>query len=117
METFAAFMLLLSCSKDLVACQELPAPTVAYASVEECSQALTPHIGAAGKDGRVVIGKCLEFDQSLLEADAEIVWDVTPETGLVAGLVPVTPDEQTDAVVASMIDEDLVSDTKFASLQ
>ena len=105
METLAAFMLLLSCSKDLAQCREVPAPAIAYESIEDCNAELAPAIGRAGEVSRVAIGKCLEFDQSLLEADAEIVWDITPEGGLVAGLVPVTPDEETDAALAAMLED------------
>ena len=118
METLAAFMLLLSCSTDLADCREVPAPVVAYESIGDCNADLAPAIGRAGEASRVAIGKCLEFDQSLLEADAEIVWDITPEGELVAGLVPVTPDEQTDAALAAMLDDEVPGDgTLMANLR
>ena len=117
METLAAFMLLLSCSTDLADCREVPAPTVAYESIEECNAALAPAIGGAGTQSTVAIGKCLEFDESLHEADAEIVWDITPEVELVAGLVAVTPDEQTDAAMAAMLDEEPRDDMLMANLR
>lgn len=117
METLAAFMLLLSCSKDLATCTQIPAPTVAYSSVEECNAALAPQIGRAGKGAKVAIGKCIEFDQSPLEADAEIVWDISPQGELVAGLVAVTPDEQTDAALAELLDEKSDEDLLVARLR
>ena len=103
METLAAFMLLLSCSQDLTACEEVPAPAAAYQTLDECSAALVPALGGTGATDGLVVGTCLEFDVSLLEADAEIVWDITPEGELVAGVVAITPDEETDAALAEML--------------
>jgi hypothetical protein len=42
MEHIAAFMILIACSDDLQACNEIPAPAVAYETVQECEAELTP---------------------------------------------------------------------------
>lgn len=101
MEVFAVFMLMLGCPDDLRSCEEIPAPQVAYHSVDECNFALEEELVRAGRENPLVVGKCIEFDHSLLEANAEIVWDINPDGELIAGVVAQTPDEMTDAIVAA----------------
>ena len=116
METLAAFMLLLSCSQDLTVCEEVPAPAAAYQTMDDCSAVLVPALRGVGATDGLVVGTCIEFDVSLLEADAEIVWDITPEGELVAGIVAITPDEETDATLAEMLHGERNSEKIVASL-
>jgi hypothetical protein len=91
MEHIAAFMILIACSDDLQACNEIPVPAVAYETVQECEAELTPAMRTISASQDKSYGKCVEIDPALLYEDAEIVWDVTRNGGLEVTLEIVNP--------------------------
>lgn len=91
MEHIAAFMLLIACSDDLQACQEYPAPAVAYETVEQCRADLTPALRTMSASQPKSFGKCIEIDPALFYEDVEIVWDVTQEGGIEVSLEVINP--------------------------
>nr|WP_314092830.1 hypothetical protein [uncultured Shinella sp.] len=82
MEHIAAFMLLIGCNAGTVSCQELPAPQVAFESMEECVGALPVALGGAGATGRIVHARCAAIDPAWVEEDIEITWRMSREKGL-----------------------------------
>lgn len=101
MEHIAALLMLVGCSTDLAECRELPAPTAVFETMEECDATLIDALaGAAGTYPRV-FADCAAVDPALEEMDAEIVWDVTPENGLIAAVEPIG---DPDILVASATD-------------
>lgn len=92
MEHIAAIMLLVGCSHGSLACEELPAPQVAFETLEECVDALPASLGgAAGADRRVVHGRCASVDPAWIEEDVEIGWRMTREKGLEIDIRQVPP--------------------------
>ena len=91
MEHIAAFMLLIACSDDLQACQEYPAPAVAYETVEQCRADLAPALRTIPASQPKSFGSCVEIDPALIYEDVEIVWDVTRESGLEVSLNVINP--------------------------
>ena len=82
MEHIAAFMLLIGCNAGTVSCEELPAPQVAFESMEECVGALPVALGGAGATGRIVHARCAAIDPAWVEEDIEITWRMSSEKGL-----------------------------------
>jgi hypothetical protein len=82
MEHIAAIMLLVGCSHGGAACEELPAPQVAFESMEECTSALPGAIGGAAGGGKIVRARCAVIDPAWLEEDVEISWELTRDGGL-----------------------------------
>lgn len=86
MEHIAAFLLLVSCPGGTASCQEIPSPTAAYETVQDCEADL-----AAEMRNReltpFVIGKCVEVDPAAFYEDAELVWDVSSSGVLTAEVV------------------------------
>lgn len=92
MEHIAAILLMIGCSGDLAQCEEIPAPVFAYETAEECRSDLPSVRSAAGESHPKMFAECVSVDPLLVEADAELVWDI--EDGkLIASLEPwVEPD-------------------------
>ncbi|MBL0936105.1 MAG: hypothetical protein IBJ07_15280 [Rhizobiaceae bacterium] len=87
MEHIAAILLMIGCSGDLAQCEEVPAPVFAYETVEECRSDLPSVRSAAEGSHPKMFAECITVDPLLVEADAELVWDI--EDGkLVASLEP-----------------------------
>ena len=82
MEHIAAFMLLIGCNGGGLSCQELPAPQVAYETMEECVGALPTALGGAGAKGRIVHARCAAIDPAWAEEEIEISWRLTRDKGL-----------------------------------
>lgn len=78
MEHIAAIMVLVGCMQATDACREVPAPTVAYETVDECRELLSPAIDATAKVFKRAYGACAEVDPALFDEDATIEWRVTP---------------------------------------
>ncbi|MDF1606917.1 hypothetical protein PZ897_01870 [Hoeflea sp. YIM 152468] len=97
MEHIAAFMLLIACSDDLKACEEIPAPAVAYETVEQCEQDLTQAVHAMASREKSY-GTCVEIDPALIYEDAEIVWDVTQAGGIEVSIELINPHVELNAV-------------------
>ncbi|HEV7307100.1 hypothetical protein [Ensifer sp.] len=76
MEHIAAIMVLVGCSQATAACREVPAPTVAFETVEECRALLSPAIEATGTAFKFAYGACAEVDPALFVEDAIIDWEV-----------------------------------------
>ena len=91
MEHIAAFMILIACSDDLQACNEIPAPAIAYETVQECQAELTPAMRSLSASQAKSYGECVEIDPALFYEDAEIVWDVTRDGGLEVTLEVINP--------------------------
>lgn len=98
MEHVAAIMLLVGCSYGNVDCQELPAPTVAYRSVEDCQSVLRSAVDESGVGYKITYGKCTAIDPAVFEQDASIVWDITSNDEL---KVTVETDDEPALRVAS----------------
>lgn len=90
MEHIAAIMLLVGCSHGSIACEELPAPQVAFESLEECVGALPSALGAAGAEKRIVRGRCAAIDPAWIEEDVEISWKMGQD-GLEVDVKQVSP--------------------------
>ena len=91
MEHIAAIMLLVGCSHGSLACEELPAPQVAFESMEECQGALPVALGGAGVSKRIVHGRCAPVDPAWMEDDIEISWRMSREGGLQVDIRQVNP--------------------------
>ena len=91
MEHIAAFMILIACSDDLQACNEIPAPAIAYETVQECEAELTTAMRTISASQDNSYGKCVEIDPALFYEDVEIVWDVTRIEGLEVTLEVINP--------------------------
>ncbi|MEI2297912.1 hypothetical protein [Ensifer sp. MJa1] len=78
MEHIAAIMVLVGCMQTTDACREVPAPTVAFETVEECRELLSPAIDATSKVFKRAYGTCAEVDPALFVEDATVEWRVTP---------------------------------------
>jgi hypothetical protein len=76
MEHIAAIMLLVGCSHGSLACEEVPAPQVAFETMEECVRFLPSALGGAGAHAgkRFVRGRCAAVDPAWVEEDVEISW-------------------------------------------
>ncbi|HEV7318514.1 MAG TPA: hypothetical protein VGO04_07890 [Ensifer sp.] len=77
MEHIAAIMVLVGCMQTTEACREVPAPTVAFETVDECRELLTPAIEATGETFKRAYGACAEVDPALFAEDATIEWRIT----------------------------------------
>ena len=87
MEHIAALLLIIGCSQDLADCRELPAPMpVVFETAEECDSVLPSIARRIESDDARLFARCIEVDPALEEMDAELVWDVTDENGLVASV-------------------------------
>lgn len=87
MEHIAALLLIIGCSQDLADCRELPAPMpVVFETAEECDAVLPSVAGRIASGDARLFARCVEVDPALEEMDAELVWDVTDEKGLVASV-------------------------------
>ncbi|WP_252913342.1 hypothetical protein [Aliihoeflea aestuarii] len=97
MEHIAAILLMIGCSGDLVKCEEIAVPTFAYETMEECDSDLHSVRSAADGTYPRMFAECLSVDPLLVEADAELVWDI--EDGkLVASLEPLAEPQATIAM-------------------
>jgi hypothetical protein len=76
MEHIAAILLLVGCSGDLKQCEELPAPTAIYETMEECDAQLSPALSAIRGTRDKTFGQCVYVDPAFEEEDAELVWDI-----------------------------------------
>lgn len=102
MEHIAALMLIIGCSPDLAQCRELPASVpVVFETGEECDRALPRALRMVDGNEMRLFARCIAVDPALEEMDAELVWDVTAEEGLVASIEPVAPAEEPEMQVAS----------------
>ena len=92
MEHIAAILLMIGCSGNLADCEEIAVPTFAYETMAECNSDMPSVRSAAEGTFPRVFAECLAVDPMLIDADAELVWDI--EDGrLVASLEPwVEPD-------------------------
>lgn len=93
MEHIAAIMLLVGCSHADMTCNELPAPQVAFETMEECNGTLANAIGQVASVGTVVRAKCAAVDPAWFEEDIEISWDVTEDGRLDVAINNVGPTE------------------------
>ena len=99
MEHIAAIMLLVGCSHGGLTCEELPAPQVAFETMEECVGALPAALGGAGAGKHIVHGRCAVVDPAWVEEDVEIDWRLTRKNGLEVHVRQVQPPAG-DAIVA-----------------
>ena len=99
MEHIAAIMLLVGCSHGSLACEELPAPQVAFESMEDCVGALPSALGGAGATGGLVHGRCAAIDPAWIEEDVEITWRMSSARSLEIDIRQVSPPAE-DLVVA-----------------
>jgi hypothetical protein len=67
----------------MTVCEELPAPTVGYETVQDCDEDLSRHLSAGSRKFPIVVANCVPLDP-LSEGDLEIVWDIDSEGQLVA---------------------------------
>jgi hypothetical protein len=105
MEHIAALLLLIGCNDSATLCEELPAPTVGYETIEQCEEAITPALHFEAKHHPLLIAKCLSLDP-LVEGDMEIVWEIDGKGELHAQVVPVEDDAtQAEPVIAGVIPE------------
>ncbi|WAJ30013.1 hypothetical protein [Antarcticirhabdus aurantiaca] len=77
MEHVAAFMLLVGCSGDVSACQEVPVPMPAYEDVSECQADLPIQMRLSGATDRKLFGACKEVDADVFEQSASVDWRIS----------------------------------------
>ncbi|MGQ3212057.1 MAG: hypothetical protein ACT6U0_26895 [Shinella sp.] len=99
MEHIAAIMLLVGCSHGSLSCEELPAPQVAFETMEECQSALPTALGGAGVGKRIVHARCAAIDPAWIEEDVEISWSMSRESGLEVEVRQVSP--PTDGMIVA----------------
>ncbi|NMG38195.1 hypothetical protein GRZ55_02940 [Chelativorans sp. ZYF759] len=89
MSAAAILLMIVGCNGGVEECHEIPAPAPYYASIGDCEadgkQAAARHAGQFDEVFRV----CAAFDPDLVGEDADIVWDVTAEDGLVVAMEPI----------------------------
>ena len=112
MEHIAALILLLGCDDNAFQCEEIPAPTVGYETVELCEQAVAPTLRMQGRNYPLVIAKCIPVDPAA-EGDMEIVWDVDRLGQLHAEIRPLG----SDAAGVSVASETLAPTGKGSRLR
>ncbi|WP_337183588.1 hypothetical protein [Shinella sp.] len=91
MEHIAAIMLLVGCNSGSLACEELPAPQVAFETMQDCLGALPAALGDAGVSKRIVHGRCAAVDPAWVEEDVEITWHLTRQNRLEVSVQTVSP--------------------------
>lgn len=77
MEHIAAIMVLVGCTQATQDCREVPAPSVAFETVDECRELLSPAIEATAGTFKHAYGACAEVDPALFAEDATIAWHIT----------------------------------------
>lgn len=90
MEHIAALLLIIGCSQDMKACEELPAPVPVYETAGECDTELPAALRELGGAKPRVMGLCVYVDPAMEEEDAELVWDVTADGKLIASVEAVS---------------------------
>lgn len=90
MEHIAALLLIIGCSQDMKACEELPAPVPVYETAGECDAELPAALRELGGAKPRVMGLCVYIDPAMEEEDAELVWDVTADGKLIASVEAVS---------------------------
>lgn len=78
MEHIAAILVLIGCGHGDVSCEEVPAPTVAYETVEMCERDMERVLRESSDRYPVTYGTCELVDPALFEGDAVVAWDFTP---------------------------------------
>lgn len=107
MEHIAAIMLLVGCSQGSLACEELPAPQVAYESLEECVGALPSALGGASAVSRIVHARCAVVDPAWSEEDVEVSWRMSRENGLEVDVRQIIPPADGVVVAENSLSVDL----------
>lgn len=92
MEHIAAFMILIACNEDYKSCTEQPAPAVAYETLRQCEEELSPSIKVIAEQTDKALGKCVEIDPALFYEDAEIVWDVSAKGEIEVAIELINPE-------------------------
>ncbi|MGY6707990.1 MAG: hypothetical protein ACXIVF_06650 [Rhizobiaceae bacterium] len=93
MNAAAVLLMIVGCNGGLEECRELPAPAPFYASIEDC-EADDAFAKARHSDSfDHIFSACAPFDDGLIGGDAEIVWDVTPEDGLIVAVEPMSGED------------------------
>lgn len=88
MSAAAILLMIVGCNGGAEDCRELPAPAPFYSSTESCEADNAKAVERHSDDFDYVFGACALFDEDLLGSDAEIVWDVSMEGGLVVAVEP-----------------------------
>jgi hypothetical protein len=101
MEHIAAVLLMIACSDDLQQCQEVPAPTVGYETSVQCEVDMRFQMSDALGLAPMIIGKCIKVDPALMDQDAELVWDISPQGELIASVEVVVPAQAESQVAES----------------
>ena len=89
----AILLMIVGCNGGVEDCRELPAPAPFYASIEECEADNTLAATRFRAELDHIYGACAAFDADMIGTDAEIVWDVTREDGLVVAVEPTAGEE------------------------
>lgn len=89
----AILLMIVGCNGGVEDCRELPAPAPFYASIEECAADNALTVAQHGTDFDHIFSACAAFDADMVGTDAEIVWDVTFEDGLVVAVEPMPGEE------------------------
>lgn len=88
MEHIAAIMVLIGCGHGDVACEEIPAPTVGYETVQVCEREMESVLRSASNRFPVTYGTCEAVDPALFEGDAVVAWDFAESGELSVDVVP-----------------------------
>lgn len=101
MEQFAAIMLIVTCSHGTADCRELPAPQVAYETVQTCNEDMRGALRRSAEQGGEVYGACAAVDPSVLEADAAVYWNLTTDGKLTVDVVDEDASPEQDGILTA----------------
>ena len=89
----AILLMIVGCNGGVEDCRELPAPAPFDDSIEDCEADSKLAISQHTNEFDHVYGACAAFDADMVGMDAEIVWDVSFDQGLVVALEPIPGEE------------------------
>lgn len=102
MEQFAAIMLIVACSHGTADCREMPAPRVAYETVQTCNEDLRGALRRSADGARAeVFGTCAAVDPAAFEADAAVYWNLTEDGKLTVDLVDEDLSPEQDGILTA----------------
>ncbi len=90
MSAAAILLMIVGCNGGVEDCREIPAPAPFYSSIESCETDNATVAARHADDFDSIFGVCAPFDEDLVGFDAEIVWDVSVEGGLVVAVEPMS---------------------------
>ena len=86
MEHIAALLLVIGCSGDLKACEEIPPDVPVFETRQDCAAELVSAQRIYGHGYDTTFFKCVGVDPALETEDAELAWNITSDGTLHAAV-------------------------------